>query len=41
MEIQQEPVHFTAASVIEDDYVCIATRPDALDEDDEFTRLFF
>ena len=41
MATEQYPVHFKAACVIEDDYVFIAAKPDDLDEEQAFTRIFF
>jgi hypothetical protein len=37
----KEPVTFKAACAIESDYIYVASKPDALDSEEEFTRLFF
>ena len=37
----QEPVTFTAACAIERDYIYVAGKPDSLDSEEAFSRLFF
>lgn len=37
----KEPVTFSTGCAIEKDYIYIAAKPDKLDDEDEFTRLFF
>ena len=37
----KEPVTFSAGCAIENDYLYLAAKPDKLDDEDEFARLFF
>jgi hypothetical protein len=37
----KEPVTFSTGCAIENDYIYLAAKPDKLDDEDEFTRLFF
>ncbi len=37
----KEPITFLSACIIERDYVYLAAKPDAIDSEDSFTRLFF
>lgn len=39
--INKAPVTFSTGCAIERDYIYLAAKPDLLDEEDEFTRLFF
>ena len=39
--VRTEPVRFQAACAIESDYVFIAAKPESLDEDQAFTRIFY
>ena len=39
--VRTEPVRFQAACAIESDYVFVAAKPESLDEDQAFTRIFY